>query len=80
MPPPDGPTAQLLPLVPITQSAMIALAANGLAGQREQASRWRQKVRQLKPTAKAAEYFAAFPTRDTASRVRITAQLRQHEV
>ncbi|WP_299360174.1 winged helix-turn-helix domain-containing protein [uncultured Paracoccus sp.] len=58
--------------------AMIALAANGLAGRHDQAARWRQKVHQLRPAATAADYFAAFPTRDVASRVRIAAELRQH--
>ena len=58
--------------------AMIALAANGLADRPDQAARWRQKVRQLKPAAAASDYFAAFPTRDAASRARIAAQLRQH--
>ncbi len=58
--------------------AMIALSANGLAGRHEQAARWRQKVRRLKPDATAADYFAAFPTRDTASRARIATELRRH--
>jgi len=58
--------------------AMIALSANGLAGWHEQAARWRQKVRRLKPDATAADYFAAFPTRDTASRARIATELRRH--
>ncbi len=58
--------------------AMIALAANGLAGRHDQAARWRQKVRQLKPDATAADYFAAFSTRDAASRARISAELHQH--
>jgi TolB-like protein len=58
--------------------AMIALSANGLAGRHDQAARWRQKVRRLKPDATAADYFAAFPTRDTASRARIATELRQH--
>jgi TolB-like protein len=58
--------------------AMIALAANGLAGRHDQAARWRQKVRQLKPGATAADYFAAFPTRDMTSRSHIAAELRRH--
>ncbi len=58
--------------------AMIALAANGLAGRNEQAARWRQVVRQRKPDATAADYFAAFPTRHTDSRSRIAAELRRH--
>jgi hypothetical protein len=57
---------------------MIALAANGLAGRHDQAARWRQKVRQLKPGATAVDYFAAFPTRDMTSRSRIAAELRRH--
>ena len=55
--------------------AMIAMAANGLAGGHEQATRWRQTVRRLKPDARAAHYFTAFPTRDTASRSRIAEEL-----
>ena len=51
--------------------AMIALAANGLAGRHDQAARWRQKVRKLKPDATAADFFAAFPTRDKTSRARV---------
>jgi len=57
--------------------AMIALAANGLAGRHDQAARWRQEVRRRKADATAAHYFAAFPTRDAASRSRIAAELRR---
>lgn len=57
--------------------AMIAVAANGLAGRHDQATRWRREVRRKKPNAKAADYFTAFPTRDTASRARIAAELRR---
>jgi len=56
--------------------AMIALAANGLAGRHEQAGRWRQKVRRLKPDASSEHYFAAFPTREAASRSRIATELK----
>jgi TolB-like protein len=58
--------------------AMIALCANGLAGRHDQAARWRQKVRRLRPDATAADYFAAFPTRDTQSRARVAAELSRH--
>ncbi|MEX0955036.1 MAG: winged helix-turn-helix domain-containing protein [Rhizobiaceae bacterium] len=58
--------------------AMIALAANGLAERHEQAARWRQKVRRLKPDATSADYFAAFPTREAKSRARIEKELRRH--
>lgn len=58
--------------------AMIALSANGLAGRHNQAARWRQKVLRLKPDATSADYFAAFPTRDTASRSRVAAELSRH--
>lgn len=58
--------------------AMIALAANGLAGRHDQAARWRQVVRQRKPDAMAAHYFAAFPTRHEESRLLIAAELRRH--
>lgn len=58
--------------------AMVALAANGLAGRQDQAARWRQEVRRRKADATAAHYFAAFPTRDSASRSRIAAELRRH--
>lgn len=57
---------------------MIALAANGLAGNHEVASRWRQVVRRRKPDASTADYFAAFPTRDAASRARIATELARH--
>ncbi|WP_026987071.1 winged helix-turn-helix domain-containing tetratricopeptide repeat protein [Fodinicurvata fenggangensis] len=58
--------------------AMIALAANGLAGRHDQAARWRRQVHRRKPDATVADYFAAFPTRDTASRARIAMELRRH--
>lgn len=58
--------------------AMIALAANSLAGRLDQAARWKQEVRRRKADATAAQYFAAFPTRDTASRSLIGAELRRH--
>ncbi|MGF6862743.1 DNA-binding winged helix-turn-helix (wHTH) protein/tetratricopeptide (TPR) repeat protein [Rhodobacteraceae bacterium MBR-64] len=57
--------------------AMIAMVANGLDGREDQATRWRQTVRRLKPDASAAHYFTAFPTRDTASRLRIAEELRR---
>lgn len=58
--------------------AMIALCANSLAGRHDQAARWRQKVRRLRPDATAADYFAAFPTRDQASRSRVATELSRH--
>ena len=58
--------------------AMIALAANGLAGRHDQAARWRQEARRRKADATAAQYFAAFPTRDSDSGSRIAAELRRH--
>jgi tetratricopeptide (TPR) repeat protein len=57
--------------------AMIALVANGLAERHEQAARWRQTIRRLRPDATSTDYFAAFPTRDTASRARVAAELRR---
>jgi TolB-like protein len=57
---------------------MIAMVANGLAGRHDTAARWRQMVRQRKPDASAAHYFAAFPTRDIASRSLIADELRRH--
>ncbi len=58
--------------------AMIALAANSLAGRHNHAARWKQEVHRRKPDASAAHYFAAFPTRDAPSRARIEAELRRH--
>ena len=58
--------------------AMIALAANGLAGRDDQADRWRREVRRLRPDATADDYFAAFATRDIASRKRIAAELARN--
>lgn len=58
--------------------AMIALAANGLAGRHEQAGRWRRETHRLKRGAKATDYFAAFPTRHTQSREKIAAELHRH--
>lgn len=58
--------------------AMIALAANGLAGRHDQAARWRQEVRRRKADATAAHYFAAFPTRNVDAVSRIAAELRRH--
>lgn len=58
--------------------AMIALAANSLAGRHSQASRWKQEVRRRNADASAAHYFEAFPTRHTASRTRIADVLAQH--
>jgi TolB-like protein len=58
--------------------AMIALVANGLAERQEQATRWRQRIRRLKPDATSADYFAAFPTREMKSRARVAKELRRH--
>ena len=57
---------------------MIALVANGLAGRHDQAARWRQEVRRRKADASADHYFAAFPVRDSAARLRIAAEFRRH--
>lgn len=56
---------------------MIAGVANGLAGRHDQAARWRGEVRRRKSDATATHYFAAFPTRDAASRARIAEELRR---
>ena len=58
--------------------AMIALAANSLAGRHNQAARWKQEVVRRNAGAAAAHYFAAFPTRDVVSKTRIAAVLDQH--
>ena len=58
--------------------AMIAMVANGLAGRHDTAARWRQTVRQRKPDASAAHYFASFPTRDIVSRSLIADELCRH--
>lgn len=58
--------------------AMIAVAANSLAGRHNQAARWKQEVRRRNAAASAAQYFAAFPTRDTASHGRIADALARH--
>lgn len=58
--------------------AMIALAANSLAGRHNQVSRWKQEVRRRNANASAAHYFAAFPTRDLVSRNRILTVLEQN--
>ena len=41
--------------------AMIALAANGLAGQHERAGHLAKDIRRRRPDATAADYFTAFP-------------------
>jgi TolB-like protein len=56
---------------------MIAVVAYGLAGENEQAARWRNEVRRRKPDASAADYFTAFPTLDGPSRTLIAAELRR---
>jgi TolB-like protein/Tfp pilus assembly protein PilF len=56
---------------------MIAVAAHGLAGEQEQATRWRSEVLRRKPDASARDYFTAFPTRDAPSRTLIAAELRR---
>lgn len=58
--------------------AMIALAANSLAGRVDQAARWKQEVRRRKVDATAVQYFTAFPTRHIASRLLIGAELSRH--
>lgn len=58
--------------------AMIALAANGLAGRHDQARRWCREARRLKPDATARDFFAAFPTKDASSREEIGRQLAIH--
>lgn len=58
--------------------AMIAVAANAMAERHDQANRWRQEARRLRPDANAEAYFAAFPTRDAASRDEILAKLQAY--
>lgn len=55
--------------------SMIAAAANGLDGRRQQASRWRLDALRRKPDASADQYFAAFPIRNMDARLRITEDL-----
>lgn len=57
---------------------MIAVVACGLAGQHEDAARWRNEVRRRKPDASSRDYFNAFPSRDVASRAAIAGELRRH--
>ena len=57
--------------------AMIAVAANGLAGRIDSADRWSKEAFRRKPDATAAHFFAAFPTRDALSRTLIADQLRR---
>ncbi len=57
--------------------SMLAAVANGLAGRNQQAKRWSDDVRKRKPDASAAEYFAAFPTRNEVARGRIAAELKR---
>jgi tetratricopeptide (TPR) repeat protein len=57
---------------------MIAIVAFDLAGDREEAARWRNEVRKRRPDVAARDYFNAFPTRDAASRDVIAAALRRH--
>ncbi len=57
---------------------MIALAANGLAGRLQRAEEWRQDILRSKADASAADYFAAFPTRHSASRAHIAKELARH--
>lgn len=57
---------------------MIAVVAYGLAGQHDEAARWRKEVRRRKPDASSKDYFNAFPTSDALSRSVIAAQLRRH--
>ncbi len=56
--------------------AMIALIASGLAERHEQAARWRQTIRRLKPDTRSADYFAAF-RRAKRRRGGIAAELRR---
>jgi TolB-like protein len=56
---------------------MIAVVAHGLAGDHDQAARWRNEVRRRKPDASARDYFNAFPSQDGPSRTLIAAELRR---
>lgn len=58
--------------------AMIAVAANGLAGREDTASRWSQEALRRKPDATRAHFFAAFPIRDANSRTQIGIHLQKH--
>jgi len=57
---------------------MIAVVAHGLAGEHEQAAKWRKDVRRRKPDAAANDYFNAFPTQDGPSRSVIADELRRN--
>lgn len=58
--------------------AMIAVAANSLAGREDNAIRWSQEALRRKSDATAAHFFAAFPTRDANSRALISDQLQRY--
>jgi TolB-like protein len=55
--------------------AMIAAAAQALAGNHEQARRWAAEVRDRNPALTRDDFFGAFPMRSESMRKRVTAAL-----
>ena len=55
--------------------AMIAAAAQALAGNDEHARRWAADVRSRNPALARADFFSAFPMRSTSMQTRISAAL-----
>jgi hypothetical protein len=58
--------------------AMIAVAANSLAGRYDSATRWGQEALRRKPDATRAHFFTAFPIRDSNSRAQIGIHLQKY--
>lgn len=55
--------------------AMIAAAANGLAGREARAQDWLREVQRQRPDANAEMFFSAFPLRNQPARERIRKEL-----
>ena len=55
--------------------AMIAAAAQALAGNGDKARRWAAEVRSRNPALTRNDFFGAFPMRSEAMRTRVTAAL-----
>jgi hypothetical protein len=57
--------------------ALIAAAANSLAGHEEQATRWARLAWSKRPDATALDYSHAFPIRNSVMRAKIESVLRK---
>ena len=59
---------------------LIAVLTSELAGKRELAEQWAQRIKQRGQTISQEQFFRSFPFRDEAVKTRFSAALSRHDI